>query len=101
MEKDDWSKCNYSVLSVHTFPHSTVLFVMFLGNCLLTSEDFENFKVQEREPLNAHIKNGNYTLVTLPPPSGGLVLLTMLKILDGELIKVSSKWSFVIQETCS
>lgn len=37
-----------------------------------------------REPLTTHIKNGNYDLVSLPPPSGGLVLLHMLKILDGE-----------------
>ncbi len=54
---------------------------MTRGNGIITIEDLKNYKAIWRTPLTGNYKN--YTLIGMPPPSsGGVVLLQMLKILE-------------------
>ncbi|KAF6021148.1 GGT1 [Bugula neritina] len=46
-------------------------------------EDLENYKPEVREPLQSSLENGGYKLISLPPPSGGVVVQYILNILDG------------------
>jgi len=47
-------------------------------------EDLENYKPEVREPLQSSLENGGYKLISVPPPSGGVVVQYILNILDGE-----------------
>ena len=38
----------------------------------------------EREPLIGDLKNGEYRMISPPPPSGGVVLQYILRLLDGK-----------------
>jgi gamma-glutamyltranspeptidase/glutathione hydrolase len=51
------------------------------GNGLISYNDLKNYAVKEREPLTFSYKG--HTIVTMPPPSsGGVLLLQMLKMVE-------------------
>lgn len=53
---------------------------------LITLHDLRNYKVRERVPLRGTYRG--FTVVTMPPPSsGGIVLLQMLNMLEGRDMK--------------
>jgi gamma-glutamyltranspeptidase / glutathione hydrolase len=47
------------------------------GNGMITLADLENYHAQWREPIRFQYKN-DYTVITMPPPSSGGVLLTQM-----------------------
>lgn len=56
------------------------------GGGILTQADLADYKPKERTPVAATYKG--YTLVTMPPPSsGGVVLLQSLRVLEGYDLK--------------
>ncbi|MDI7223215.1 gamma-glutamyltransferase [Leptospira santarosai] len=52
---------------------------------LITSQDLNDFKVIEKKTLKT--KYHDYTIYTMPPPSSGIHLLTMLSMLEKESLK--------------
>ncbi|URD68778.1 gamma-glutamyltransferase [Leptospira borgpetersenii] len=52
---------------------------------LITSQDLSDFKVIEKKTLKT--KYRDYTIYTMPPPSSGIHLLTMLSMLEKEPLK--------------
>ena len=60
----------------------------FLTDGTITVEDLENYYTSVEEPLYVRLYNGNYTVIAPQPPSGGVVLEFMLKILDGKYFSV-------------
>jgi gamma-glutamyltranspeptidase/glutathione hydrolase len=51
------------------------------GNGLITLEDLRNYKTKERKPIEFDYKG--YTIVSMPPPSsGGILLWQMLKMVE-------------------
>jgi gamma-glutamyltranspeptidase / glutathione hydrolase len=51
------------------------------GKGLITLEDLKSYKAKERKPISFNYKG--YTVVTMPPPSsGGVLLLQMLKMVE-------------------
>ena len=50
----------------------------------ITLEDLEGYYSEMEEPLEFRLNNGNFTLMSPQPPSGGIVVGHILKILDGE-----------------
>ncbi|MBE8400703.1 gamma-glutamyltransferase [Leptospira borgpetersenii] len=52
---------------------------------LITSQDLSDFKVIEKKALKT--KYRDYTIYTMPPPSSGIHLLTMLSMLEKEPLK--------------
>ena len=50
----------------------------------ITLEDLEGYYSEMEEPLEFGLNNGNFTLMSPQPPSGGIVVGHILKILDGE-----------------
>jgi gamma-glutamyltranspeptidase / glutathione hydrolase len=51
------------------------------GKGLITLEDLKSYKAKERMPITFNYKG--YTVVTMPPPSsGGILLLQMLKMVE-------------------
>ena len=50
----------------------------------ITLEDLEGYSSEMEEPLEFRLNNGNFTLMSPQPPSGGIVVGHILKILDGE-----------------
>jgi gamma-glutamyltranspeptidase / glutathione hydrolase len=51
------------------------------GKGLITLEDLKSYKAKERKPITFNYKG--YTVVTMPPPSsGGVLLLQMLKMVE-------------------
>jgi gamma-glutamyltranspeptidase/glutathione hydrolase len=61
------------------------------GNSLITRDDLAQYAVVERTPLTGTFHN--YTIVSAPPPSsGGVVLLSVLNILEGyDLAKLGDR----------
>ncbi|XP_025200825.1 glutathione hydrolase 1 proenzyme-like isoform X1 [Melanaphis sacchari] len=53
-------------------------------NGIITKEDLANYKVEIEESFSVNLKNG-YTIHTGPPPSSGVILAYILRILDGIL----------------
>jgi gamma-glutamyltranspeptidase/glutathione hydrolase len=54
-----------------------------MGGGIITTEDMARYTVKEREPIVGTYHG--YTIVSAPPPSsGGVALIQMLNILDGE-----------------
>lgn len=51
----------------------------------MTAADLEDYTVLTKEPIEGRLKNGGYTMVTPPLPSGGIVVQYLLRILDGKL----------------
>lgn len=60
------------------------------GDQVITADDLVNFKVTERAPIVGKLGNGNYTMISVPPPSGGAVLQYIMKILDGKWYSLTS-----------
>ncbi|MDL5244881.1 gamma-glutamyltransferase [Leptospira weilii] len=52
---------------------------------LITSQDLRDFKVIEKKTLKTTYRD--YTIYTMPPPSSGIHLLTMLSMLEKESLK--------------
>ena len=52
----------------------------------ITLEDLESYDVPIEPPLEIKLENGDYTLLVPQPPSSGIVLGHILKILDGKNI---------------
>ncbi|EQA63116.1 gamma-glutamyltransferase [Leptospira alexanderi] len=52
---------------------------------LITSQDLSDFKVIEKKTLKTTYRD--YTIYTMPPPSSGIHLLTMLSMLEKESLK--------------
>ena len=50
----------------------------------ITLDDLEGYYSEMEEPLEFRLNNGNFTLMSPQPPSGGIVVGHILKILDGE-----------------
>ena len=50
----------------------------------ITLKDLEGYYSEMEEPLEFRLNNGNFTLLSPQPPSGGIVVGHILKILDGE-----------------
>jgi gamma-glutamyltranspeptidase/glutathione hydrolase len=50
------------------------------GGGLITAEDLAHYQVKEREPLRGAYRG--YEIITGPPPSGGMVILEALNILE-------------------
>lgn len=51
------------------------------GGGLITVEDLAHYEVKEREPVHGTYRG--YEIFSAPPPSGGIVLLEALNILEG------------------
>lgn len=49
---------------------------------VLTIDDLNSYSVKVRNAINVSIHNGEYTLLTCPPPSSGPVIAFILNILD-------------------
>lgn len=49
----------------------------------MTSEDLRMYSVKVKHPLNISIDDGQATMYAAPPPSSGVILGLILKILDG------------------
>ena len=60
---------------------------------VMTTDDLKDYKVKEREPLS--MKIGDLTLYTLPLPTGGPILMHILKICKGSLYKLQFKMFFL------
>lgn len=59
---------------------------MKANNGLITLEDLANYKATERTPLTGTYRG--YPIVTMPPPSsGGIVMLQVLNMLEGDDIR--------------
>ena len=54
----------------------------------ITVEDLENYYTSVEQPLSVRLYNGNYTVIAPQPPSSGVVLEFMLKILDGKYFRI-------------
>ena len=50
---------------------------------IITTEDFGNYRVGQKQPLRMPITD-EYTLLTPPPPSSGFIIGLILSILRGE-----------------
>lgn len=46
----------------------------------MTIDDFKKYKVEKSEPVEG--KFGNYDVLTLPPPTGGVTLIQILKMAE-------------------
>lgn len=57
---------------------------MSSGDVMVTESDLENYEVTERQPLVGELKSGEYRMISPPPPSGGVVLQYILRLLDGK-----------------
>ena len=60
----------------------------YVSDGTITVADLENYYTSVEEPLEVHLYNGNYTVLAPQPPSGGVVLEFMLKILDGKEVSL-------------
>ena len=60
----------------------------FLIDGTITVEDLENYYTSVEEPLSVRLYNENYTVIAPQPPSSGVVLEFMLKILDGKYFSI-------------
>ena len=58
------------------------------GN-IITAEDLRDYTVEKRKPLKTTISNGDWTLISFPPPSGGIAVQYILRILDGKNYSLS------------
>jgi gamma-glutamyltranspeptidase/glutathione hydrolase len=59
---------------------------MKANNGLITLEDLKNYKAKERTPLRGTYRG--HEIITMPPPSsGGIVLLQVLNMLEGDDVK--------------
>ena len=56
---------------------------------LIQAKDLEGYRVFKREPLWSSYRG--YRLATMPPPSSGVFLLSMLKMLEAFPCKISTK----------
>jgi len=54
---------------------------------IITEEDLRDYTPVFKKATEVKLRNGNYTLYGLPPPSGGVVLQHILQILDGYNLK--------------
>lgn len=45
--------------------------------------------MEKREPLKTTVSNGGWTLISFPPPSGGIAVQYILRILDGKNYSLS------------
>ncbi|MEJ7847674.1 MAG: gamma-glutamyltransferase [Pyrinomonadaceae bacterium] len=60
---------------------------MKVNNGLITLEDLKKYEAKERTPLRGTYRG--YEILTMPPPSsGGIVLLQVLKMLEGYDVKL-------------
>ncbi len=59
------------------------LFYIFTGG-MITRTDLNGYRALLEPPVVATLSNGNYTLLSPQPPSSGVVLQHILKILDGK-----------------
>ena len=50
---------------------------------IITVDDLANYKVSVREPMKIPFDYGRFTLATAPPPSSGLIVGHILKVLSG------------------
>ena len=64
------------------------MYVPSLDGNIITAEDLEAYTVKVREPVKSVLKNGNFTIISPPPPSGGVVIQYLLQILDGKSIQL-------------
>lgn len=56
------------------------------GNGIISYEDLKNYRAREREPLSFNYKG--YTVVGMPPPSsGGILLQQMMKMVENRPLK--------------
>ena len=62
--------------------------IYFLVDGTITVEDLENYYAPMEKPLTVRLYNGNYTVIAPQPPSSGVVLEFMLKILDGKYFRI-------------
>ena len=46
--------------------------------------DLDEYTADWVEPISGTLQNGNYDIISPPPPSSGVVLQLILKILDGK-----------------
>ncbi|XP_022163024.1 gamma-glutamyltranspeptidase 1-like [Myzus persicae] len=53
-------------------------------NGIITKEDLANYKVEVEESLSVNLKNG-HSIHAGPPPSSGIILAYILRVLDGML----------------
>ncbi|XP_067942701.1 scoloptoxin SSD14-like isoform X2 [Watersipora subatra] len=54
-----------------------------LDGSIITVEDLRSYQPEIRQPIQVTLRNGGYRMTSLPPPSGGIVLQYILRILDG------------------
>ncbi|AVV80230.1 gamma-glutamyltransferase [Leptospira santarosai] len=64
---------------------NAITIAMKANGGLITSQDLNDFKVIEKKTLKT--KYHDYTIYTMPPPSSGIHLLTMLSMLEKESLK--------------
>ena len=49
--------------------------------------DLGDYVVRIEKPLEVKLENGNFTLLSPRPPSSGIVLSHILKVLDGKILQ--------------
>ena len=64
-------------------PSNLLTLPYFVGG-IITKADLQNYKPRWTNPVSIHLDNGNYTIYTPPPPSSGIIVEMILKILDSE-----------------
>lgn len=58
--------------------------MLSIGDSIITKEDLRDYSVQVTEGgIRSVLSHGGYTVVSAPPPSGGLVVHYILNILNG------------------
>ena len=52
----------------------------------MTLRDLADYRAEWVAPVTGTLKNGDYEVISPPPPSSGDIVLLILKILDGKCI---------------
>ena len=76
------SKCNYSLL--YKVERKITFALLLFTDGIITMRDLAEYTADWVEPISGTLQNGDYDIISPPPPSSGVVLQLILKILDGK-----------------
>ena len=79
------------------FLHSSCMYIYDIIGGIITQRDLADYRAHWVTPVTTTLQNGDYEVVSPPPPSSGVIVQLILKILDGKNILNISSSGITIQ----